>query len=344
MVNAPKPAVTKKNIPTILLTTLLLILALPSISTSINLNQLSPYVQKYPMGSIDWDKGLIFGIGRAYLDDNSFSKPRTQGAAQVMASGNIVKLAAGLRLDDKKTLKSLGKEKSTFKIEAFVRDAEFSKTLVDNNNRPYYEIVRVAKIKGVEGITAQILSATAKEPVKWIPPPRSAKTKLDDDDEPWLVIDARRLHPTLKAEPALFPKIISANGEEIYGLRLVNKNALVQRGMTSYVTSLQWDSKLESIETIETILARVSAALTVREASAAEKRQRKKRQRFVVKDVKGVKGLRRTNLVVSASDAQDLKREDSSTKILQNCRVIVVLSSPTGGIEGAILKIISNWS
>jgi hypothetical protein len=40
-----------------------------------------------------------------------------------------------------------------------------------------------------------------------------------------------------------------------------------------------------------------------------------------------------TNAVISNHDAQRLRQEDAASKILKECRVIIITSVPIGGIE-----------
>jgi hypothetical protein len=62
-----------------------------------------------------------------------------------------------------------------------------------------------------------------------------------------------------------------------------------------------------------------------------------------VTNVKQIQGLKKTNLIISEGDAKRLKQEDSSSKILKQCRVIVVVSSSVGGIEGALQDLLALW-
>jgi hypothetical protein len=98
---------------------------------------------------------------------------------------------------------------------------------------------------------------------------------------------------------------------------------------------------------IDRLLAKAGIIFGVGEARAATverslavpfspPKRRKKRERYIVTDVTAIQGLARTNLVVSAQDAMNLKAEDVSSKILQKCRVLVIVSSPIGGIEGTL--------
>jgi hypothetical protein len=74
----------------------------------------------------------------------------------------------------------------------------------------------------------------------------------------------------------------------------------------------------------------------MRSAIAEEGKIRKKRRRFIIKKVQGLQGLSKTNLVISQKDALALQKEDSASRILKNCRVIVIVSSPVGGVEGKL--------
>ena len=346
---------------------LLLALLLPSISSSIDDQRFQSYVEKHANGWIDWKNGLIYGIGIGDVKKNRNNRPLAQGVAGVLASGNIVKLAAGLHLDDARTLKNLGSGRVVIKLKAFIRDREYKKTFHENNGNPYYEVVKVASLKGISGLTAKLLNSLAKDPV-WrdlpIPSPEQ-HASLQEGEGPWLILDARNLPNGEKVQPALLPRIKSETGEDVYDVKQVEEAALVNRGMMTYVTTdtpaadLRADAGL-----IDRILAAAGIFIGVPEAQAVtregnlaeipmfghsrqapaaaaplpvpHKRERRRRGKYIVADVNAVQGLAKTNLVISARDALELKDEDASSQILRKCRVIVVVSSPVGGVEGRL--------
>jgi len=336
---------------------LLCTLCLPGISASVDEKSFDSFIEKHANGWIDWDKGLIYGIGRGYLKKNRNNRPLSQGVAGVLASGSIVKLASGIHLDDARTLESLGSDRVTIKLEAFLRDKEYQSKFLDDGNDPYYEVIKVAEMKGVSGLTAKLLKHLNAVPTWQDYPirPLKPRAELDDGDQPWLVLDARGLANNERVQPAMFPKIVSENGETVYELSKVEEAALVNRGMMRYVVSDKSRDELQAdLSLLDRLLAEAENILGPRAAWAetVEKslqvpvfrakpegttpNMRKKRGRYIVKDVQGVQGLAKTNLVVSASDAMELKSEDSASKILQKCRVLVLVSSPIGGIEGAL--------
>ena len=323
---------------------ILVILCLPTISASVDESRFQPYIEKHDNGWIDWQEGLIYGIGRGYLLKNENSRIRAQRAANVIASGSIVKLAAGLNLDDTQTLQTIGKGKVVVKLRAFLRDKPSKSSFVEGKD-PYYEVVRVASLKGVSGLTAKLIDYFSKDPV-WkdfpIPARESDDAGLDDDDQPWLLLDARGLTNNEKVSPALFPKIQSEEGEIIYDVKGVGEKALKERGMMNYVVT---DESFEDLRSdhrlLDNLLAAAGLIAGVDEALAEERQRRRKRRRYIVQDVKAVQGLAKTNLVVSAKDAKKLKAEDSASRILKKCRVVVIASSPIGGVEGAIPRLLA---
>ncbi|NTV14662.1 MAG: hypothetical protein HGA96_12150 [Desulfobulbaceae bacterium] len=338
----------------------LCLLCLPAISASVDETRFAAYVEQHATGWIDWQNGLIYGIGRGYLNKNGNNRPLSQGVGGVLASGNIVKLAAGMHLDDTHTLESLGRGKVTINLKAFVRDKQFKSTYVENGDDPYYEIVKVADMKGITGLTAKLLDHFNKEqdwqdlPVRNLEP----RADLGDEDEPWLLIDARNLGN--RPQPALFPKIKSTAGAEVYDVKQVEEAALINRGMMSYVTTSASTEELRSdARLVDRLLASAGLLVGVNEAQAktelrslgipviaapageaevepARPGGRQKRGRYIVKNAKDVQGLAKTNLVISAEDALELQAEDANSQILKKCRVVVVVSSPIGGIEGAL--------
>ncbi|MFO7606829.1 MAG: hypothetical protein R6W72_11070 [Desulfurivibrionaceae bacterium] len=333
------------------------ILCLPAISASVDQKRFDSFIEKHANGWIDWDKGLIYGIGRGYLAKNRNNRPLSQGVAGVLASGNIVKLASGIHLDDARTLESLGSDRVTIKLETFLRDKEYQSEFVDDGSDPYYEVIKVAKMKGLSGLTAKLLKHLDNEPSWRDFPVQTLKPRaeLDDHDQPWLVLDARDLTNNDRVEPAMFPKIVGENGETVYELSRVEEAALVNRGMMRYVVSNKSAAELRADHRLlDRLLAKAAPVwggvgearaetvektlnIPVAPAPATPPRQRRqKREQYIVKSVTGVQGLARTNLVISSRDAMALKAEDAASRILRKCRVLVIVSSPIGGIEGAL--------
>lgn len=344
--------------PQALILSFIFLLCLPGVSAGFDESLLEPHIERHANGWIDWKNGAIYGIGRAYLNKNRNNRPLTKGTAGVVASGNIVRLAAGLHLDDTATLEKLGAAgKVSINLQAFVRDREFTSIFVENNGDPYYEVTKVAEMKGLSGLTARLLDHLAKDPV-WRELPiktPEARAESTENEGPWLLVDARELPGGVQVQPALFPKIVSQDGKVVYSLRETEEQALVSRGMISYVSTVahgrtlraDHSGKLGDLLSLLPLalgpgtvhadtITRPIPGIPLPAAPNGPKPERKQRGKYLVVDAQDVDGLSKTNLVVSAEDAKTLKAEDASSRILKKCRVIVIASSPIGGIEGSL--------
>jgi hypothetical protein len=305
-------------------------------------NPFSPYVVSYPTGRIDWDNGIIYGVGRGYLHANGGQKGRALRAAQTLALQSILKLAAGINLDDRDTLRSLGGGRMVVRLQALIRFKEEGTRFVQDTDRSYFEVTRRAPLKGVEGLTTRLLDHFQSARLGWpaFPETRGEESPAPSaETETWLVLDGRGLPKGDDVAPALFPKIVTPLGETVYDLNQVERYSLEERGMARYVVSdrslKDWQSRGEDTGGI---LAAVRDLFGPGEAFAEEEKgdRRRRRRRLVVKEVKDAGGLTNTNLVISQEDARAIKAEDDASKILKKCRVIVVVNSPIGGIEGRL--------
>ncbi|MDQ1330425.1 MAG: hypothetical protein QG578_688 [Thermodesulfobacteriota bacterium] len=325
---------------------ILIILFLPAFSSSIEDERFSPFIETYPNGSIDWDNGLIYGVGRGYLHLNKDSDAIALRAAHVIAAGNILKVAAGVRLDDRRTLETLGKDRVVIELKALVRYRVHKTELIKNEKQPYYKVTLIAPLTGVEGLTSMLITGLKTVPFDWMNLPKpSAESVIEDEEKPWLVLDARDLPKEGRVKPAVFPKILSETGEVVYEPGMTDESALIQRGMAKYVVSDEpKEGLISQKESVESILERAGFIITNGEAVAGEPEKRAKRKNYIVKDVRQAQGLMNTNLLISVADTQELKKEDVSSRILKNCRVIVIVSSPIGGIEGNIPRYLAKVS
>lgn len=302
--------------------------------------RLAPLVESSSIGWIDWEKGEIYGIGRGYLDKNNNSRPKAMAAARVVAAGNIVKQAASLQVDDRRTLQTMWGGSFVMKLRAFLRTRTHSTGLKRDGRRVYYEVVEVASMHGIEGLTAKFLSQLKSSPdINLAPPQRSSQREAPGDDAaPWLVLDATGLAGADAVNPALFPKIVTRSGTVVYDLQQVAENSLLHRGMAEYVVGEARDLQSRSLLPIltEYFFAGLDKLWGIAPAYAEERKKRRRRGRYIVKSVKQSAGLAKTNLVISEQDAKELKVEDTSSQILKNCRVIVIVSSSFGGVESSL--------
>ncbi len=130
------------------------------------------------------------------------------------------------------------------------------------------------------------------EPSKPAPPSREESTaEFKGGVATGLVIDGRGLG----LKPALLPKIIDAQGQEIYVGQVVTRTNAVEQGVAGYA----------------------------REVNAAANNFRVTDNPAIIKGLRS-SGTARTDVVVGQSDAQMLRQLSSKGDFLQYCRVIIV--------------------
>ncbi|MEZ0328673.1 MAG: hypothetical protein ABWK15_03790 [Dissulfuribacterales bacterium] len=200
-----------------------------------------PYQERFEGGWIDWDSGLIYGIGRAYLNENNGSRPMTIGAARVTASSNIVRLAASIHVDDRETLKTLSRGNFLMRVKAFLRYRDKEEHWVTSGGNPYYEVIQYTPINGVEGLTVHVLNTVSGQSQGLVGEAGQTSSVASggssSEDTTWLVLDARRLQRGNAVKPALFPRLTSRSGDVLYSRDTVDRNAIVERGMVRYVVT-----------------------------------------------------------------------------------------------------------
>jgi hypothetical protein len=131
--------------------------------------------------------------------------------------------------------------------------------------------------------------APEKEEVTTVPPAPKAPAGVVYTG---LVIDARGI----QARPAMSPKILDENGQEVYGSMQVDREFAVQQGMSGYA----------------------------RDLTAAQTNPRVTNDPITVKGLRTV-GAGQSSIVISNADAQMINSAAENLTFLKKCRVMVVL-------------------
>ncbi len=312
------------------------LLIIYSASAQAQSDEFSPFIESFPNGKIDWESGYIYGVGIGYPHLNEGSRARALKVAQASALSAILQVASRLRVNDQNNLSDLETKKIIIQIRGLIQYEPHERKFVREGDQPSYRVTYRAPMKGVKGLTKNLLTHLRSRPLMWRDFPQQGGLENGDESYPWLVLDARGLQQKGPAQPALFPKIISERGETIYDLTMAAESALVKRGMARYVVSDKVQTELRTMFDKGPI-HRLTDLFSPQLAFAQEKKKRKRRGKYIIKNVKKAQGLKRTNLVISESDAKNIREEDASSQILKKCRVIVIVSSSIGGIEGKFL-------
>lgn len=169
-------------------------------------------------------------------------------------------------------------------------------------------------------------------------PPAGAETKpqikepaSQTSEYTGVVIDAR----AVAVAPAMFPKVQDTNKKDVYNVKDVNQDDLQKRGMASYAT-VSRDVNITRMFPKALVLA---VHYMPEGAGDASKTKRRQGYKPLVVKAAGADGKTiKANLVISEEDARKLQQLNQSTGALKQCRVVVVVSSEIGGLEGRLLS------
>jgi hypothetical protein len=279
---------------------------------------------------------VIYGVGKGYLHLNKGSRTHALKAARALALQSILKVAAGVRLDDRDTLETLGASgRVELRLSALVRYEEHETVEAKEGDKALIRVTYKAPLRGVEGLTKRLITELRKAPSAWDRFPAKGTVEKSEpmEGQPWLVVDARSLPRDATVKPALFPQIRTQDGETIYDLDRVREASLVDRGMARYVIL---DPAHDGLLSCGPFFLHRLRALVSPTAAWAGETKKKRRTGFVLTNAKATQGLKKTNLIISKQDARRIQQEDASNNILKDCRVIVVVSSTLGGVEGRL--------
>ncbi len=249
-------------------------------------------------GSINWTSGIIRAIGVGAPPENYYGKPEARPmalrAAKMDAYRNILEVIQGVRIQSSTTVKNfmMADDSISAQVSGMVRGAQVAKqeymsdgtvevTLEMNLNGGFAQLVLPEDIKQVEPIQSSTASSSTQSNQK-----NAAVTYTG------LVVDARGLD----AKPAMSPRVLDENGQEVYGAAFVSREYAVQQGMSGYSKNID----------------------------AATENQRVTETPLIVKAIK-TEGPGKTDFVINNTEASNLRGAPENLSFLKQCRVIIVV-------------------
>jgi hypothetical protein len=254
-------------------------------------NQSQDLVEMTAKGSINWTKGTVRGKGIGAPPEQMYGKPSARPmairAAKLDAYRNILEVVNGVRIDGTTIVRDYAIESDIImsKVEGMVQGAELvnQEYLSDGT----VEVIIEMSIRG--GFSQLILPEEIKQMDSIKPAVPAANTSAVYTG---MVVDAKGL----KARPAMSPKIIDENGQEVYGSAYVSREYAVQQGMSGYAKDI----------------------------SAARKNPRVTDNPLTVKGLR-TEGAGRSDIVISNADASMIRSASENLSFMKKCRVIIVV-------------------
>jgi len=308
-----------------------------------------PYVQEFRDGYIDWGRGVVGAWGRAIAIDGMAPKsidPRVQRAAEIGGRARLLVIVQEARATSE--IRVGDRPDFVEKVSGIVRGA---KVVKDRQGRgKFYEMLVEAPLTGVDGISFALfeLMVPAKQsgdggaPAGGSPSPDSTAAEGASPDAPTgVVIDARGTG----LEPALLPRILDESGAVLASPETVDRDALRDRGMAAYATSPGSTSWFRDRVGDHPLWVHASypagpepppqggiprAPAPVDEGPLQPRRGPRPYQL----KASGASGSLKADVVLGKADADRLEAASVGRNLLKDCRVIVIVDSPVGGVEG----------
>jgi len=260
-------------------------------------------------GKVNWSEGYIEALGIGAPPERYIGKPQARPmalrAARLDAYRNLLEVTKGVRVDSTTVVKDFTVQSDIIntQVDGLVKNAK-----VVNQEYMSDGTVEVTVRMPIGGGFAQIIvprafdrrpavTPPARPPVA---PPTAAPPPVAPPAPPavsgvvytGMVVDARGI----QARPAMSPRILDENGKEVYGSMNVDREYAVQQGMSGYA----------------------------RDLTAAQSNPRVTNNPVSLKGIK-TEGPGRSDIVISAADAEKIRSASDSLGFLKKCRVMIVL-------------------
>ncbi len=265
-------------------------------------------VQQNTKGSVNWDKGAdadieAIGIGLPPENMGARGNVLARRAAVVDAQRNLAEMIQGVQIDSDTVMENLviSSDVVRSKVSAMVKGAR----IVDEGVNPdgsYFVKMRVP-MYGVTNSIASVAIPELRENMEAEPLPEVTDSTLSESE----VKDVQSAAYTgvvinaagMGLEPTFSPVIYDVNERIVYGIRNLDYDKAISRGMVEYAASLE----------------------------KATRESRAGNNPLVINAI-GVRGgknsVNKVNVVVSVEDGDRILLASEKSGILQNCAVVFV--------------------
>jgi hypothetical protein len=255
--------------------------------------------QQFDRGAIDWNKLVVraIGIGAGNPEaPESARRAMALRAARLDAYRNVLEIVKGVTLTGETTIKNFMTENDVIrsKVEGLVQGAQFGEPRYKGDGS--LELECTVPMTGVMADALLYTQATqgAAPPTSgwtWVGQP-TAPTPAGARKYTGLIIDARGLG----VHPALAPKVLAKNGQELYSSATIPREYALKMGVAGYAKDLD-TAKQDS---------RVTAAP------------------LIIKAIDAV-GANRTDVVILDADAATVQQANEVGGFLKECRLMILV-------------------
>jgi len=212
------------------------------------------------IGGIDWEANVVYAIGDGVPPANAINaaqaRVRAKRAAMDEAMARLLEMVQKVRVDAESTTRDFVNESRSVNtaVSGLIRNAEIEEVRQFDDGS--YQIKMRMPIHGQKGISSTLLPTMLNQVQKVnivtrstrsestptnqetaVAAPETSKTQNADDSQPHtaLIVDATGVD----ASPAMYPRILSSSGENLYNVSVPDPNVSVVEGVAAYRTSLE---------------------------------------------------------------------------------------------------------
>lgn len=261
------------------------------------------YIEPKNGGSIDWTGGIVTAVGQGLPpEEPSGIAGASEVKAQVLASAhynarrNLFELLNSIRVDTHTLVKDMASR--TSQVETKLREMAAGAEEVEVGDGPRRDGAIAVKLQmSLYAGFAQMVLPRGIIPIDAVksvqtPPPVAGET-VAKPIFTGLVVDARNV----VAAPALAPRIVDENGQEVYGAAFASRDFAVQYGMSSYVTDI----------------------------AGIDGSPRLGKRPLIVRGIKTI-GPGHSDIVIGNASAAKLRKYSEHLAFLRECRIVIVLN------------------
>lgn len=204
-------------------------------------------VQQNAKGSVNWEKGAEADVEAWGVGLPPVNMPAERGAALALRAATVdayrqlAEIIKGVQVDSETTMRDLSVESDvvTAKVEALVQGARVVEKVVNKDGS--YSVKVAVPLYGVKSVAAVVIPEANKNLLPseasqitsgYIP---STELKATSFSYTGVVVDATGLG----LEGTFSPVIYDVNGRAIYGMRNIDKDFAISKGMVEYYNDLK---------------------------------------------------------------------------------------------------------
>ena len=204
-------------------------------------------VQQNAKGSVNWEKGAEADVEAWGVGLPPVNMPAERGAALALRAATVdayrqlAEIIKGVQVDSETTMHDLSVESDvvTAKVEALVQGARVVEKVVNKDGS--YSVKVAVPLYGVKSVAAVAIPEANKDLLPQETPEISEdytpapEVKAQAASYTGVVVDAAGLG----LEGTFSPVIYDVNGRAIYGMRNIDKDFAISKGMVEYYNDLQ---------------------------------------------------------------------------------------------------------